>query len=113
MIHDLLSGRKEYEVSELAYIRDQIDYRINQAMVTVTLYKDYLGISTVDCQKFDYNVFRGRSNLNIMERYVMALLLVRSYPLFDKPVGSQGHQYVKGDNYLAACFAETNWSKEL
>ena len=111
-ISTLLKQREKLSVWQLSYIRDQIDYRMNQVMVAATLYRDYLGLSSIDCQKFNFDTFRGDSPLTLMEKWVEAFDLLGSYPLFDKPCGSQGRSYHKGRQYLAACIAEAGWSRE-
>lgn len=94
-------------ISELAYMRDQIDYRLNQVMGAATVYKNFLEVSIADCHKIDMDEYQHRGS----PRFISAVLLVRQYPLFDKPSILQGHQYAKGDEYLAACIIEAGWSR--
>ena len=108
----LLKQREKLSAWRLSYTRDQIDYRMNQVMVAATLYKGYLGLSSIDCQKFDFDTFRGESTPPLMEKWLEAFDLVDNYPLFDMPSGTQGHYYPKGRQYLAACIAEAGWSRE-
>lgn len=103
----LIDGELIRDIKELAYLRAQVDYRMNSIMAAATTYKNFLDIKLADCHQVDLDKFPQRGH----SAFIDALMLLRTYPLFDSPC-EQGHSYAKGDEYLAACMVQAGWSKD-
>jgi hypothetical protein len=105
-LNSLINGSYRPDMLTLAYLRGNIEYRMNQITLAATIYKDFLGIRYRDCHEVDTDKYPRRYT----NRWINAYELVRKYPLFDRP--ESGHEFDKGINYLAACIIESGWSQE-
>ncbi|KFY82082.1 hypothetical protein V500_10832, partial [Pseudogymnoascus sp. VKM F-4518 (FW-2643)] len=100
-INRVIGTRWRYtpSVRELGYLRDQVDYRLNQIFGTATLYKNFLGLDMPDSHETDADWVGSREGIRE---------LLFQYYLFDEPC-LQGHEYSEGEKYLNGCINKLNW----
>ncbi|OBT85844.1 hypothetical protein VE02_06055 [Pseudogymnoascus sp. 03VT05] len=107
-ISRLLKDTSDPDVEDLVEMRELIDYRMDQIMVTATRYKNEWGLDLRDCHLTDVNGYfnKGLQNQANMFR------LVCKYPLFDEPTDLQGRPYVKGKHYITSCILKAGWNPD-
>ena len=84
-------------------------------MACATKYKNRLGLEAEDCENYDcdaheieiYKDSKRKEKLYSANRHAM-----RGLELFDEPVEHEGHEYIKGERYVAAIMAEAEWKRD-
>ena len=98
-----IRGTRVPSLIGLEHLRRQIDYRLKN-MKIATKYKDLWGLTMKNCEDVEVETGAGVGTY----RWLQLLTLVESYHLFDHR-NDQGHEYEKGEWYIASCIHSQGW----
>ncbi|KAA6406711.1 MAG: hypothetical protein FRX48_09434 [Lasallia pustulata] len=109
---DIVSN-KNLPDSDLEFLSAALQFRLVKVVGMATLYKNHLGISFPDCDKFDISPYlaRYRNDDKLRAKFSQIITMVLQKPLFEHNPW-EGHYYDKGTKYLAIALFESNKSKD-